>query len=101
MEAAPEFHLQELLATAVLLVGVSVAAIVLSKRVGLGAVLGLITVGIVLGPNTPGPVVHITSLTAAAEIGVVLLLFVIGLEIEPQRLWAMRRMLFGLGTCRC
>ena len=37
-------------------------------------------------------------MTAAAEIGVVLLLFVIGLEIEPQRLWAMRRMLFGLGT---
>ena len=97
-EVAPSVHLEELLATAVLLVGASAAAIVLSRRAGLGTVIGLIAVGVVLGPYTPGPVIDIAPVTAAAEIGVVLLLFVIGLEIEPQRLWAMRRMLFGLGT---
>ena len=97
-EVAPSVHLEELLATAVLLVGASAAAIVLSRRAGLGTVIGLIAVGIVLGPYTPGPVIDIAPVTAAAEIGVVLLLFVLGLEIEPQRLWAMRRMLFGLGT---
>ena len=97
-EVAPSVHLEELLATAVLLVGASAAAIVLSRRAGLGTVIGLIAVGIVLGPYTPGPVIDIAPVTAAAEIGIVLLLFVLGLEIEPQRLWAMRRMLFGLGT---
>ena len=97
-EVAPSVHLEELLATAVLLVGASAAAIVLSRRAGLGTVIGLIAVGIALGPYTPGPVIDIAPVTAAAEIGVVLLLFVLGLEIEPQRLWAMRRMLFGLGT---
>src|SRR6478609_3321060 len=97
-EATPAVHLEELLATAVLLIAASAAAIVLSRRAGLGTVIGLIAVGLVLGPYTPGPVIDITPVTAAAEIGVVLLLFVLGLEIEPRRLWAMRRMLFGLGT---
>jgi glutathione-regulated potassium-efflux system protein KefB len=98
VDIAPPVHLEQLLATAVLRVGASAAAIVLSRRAGLGTVIGLIAVGVMLGPHTPGPVIDIAPVTAAAEIGVVLLLFVIGLEIEPQRLWAMRRMLFGLGT---
>jgi glutathione-regulated potassium-efflux system protein KefB len=98
VETAPPVHLQELLATAVLLVGASAAAIVLSRRAGLGTVLGLIAVGVALGPYTPDLVIGTAPVSAAADIGVVLLLFVIGLEIEPQRLWAMRRMLFGLGT---
>lgn len=98
LESAPPVHLQELLATAVLLVGASAAAIVLSRRAGLGTVLGLISAGVVLGSYTSSSMVELAPVTAAAEIGVVLLLFVIGLEIEPRRLWAMRRMLFGLGT---
>lgn len=98
MDAVPHVDLQGLLTTAVLLTGASAAAIVLSRRAGVGTVLGLIAVGIALGPYTPGPVIDIRPLAGVAEIGVVLLLFVIGLEIEPKRLWAMRRMLFGLGT---
>ena len=70
----------------------------LFQRAGFGSVLGLLVVGIVLGPHTVGPVVSIGPIAAAAELGVVFLLFVIGLELEPQRIWAMRRTLFGLGT---
>ena len=91
-------HLDEILTAAVLLLGASAAAIALFQRAGLGSVLGLLCVGVVLGPNTIGPVVNIGPIAAAAELGVVFLLFVIGLEIEPRRIWAMRRQLFGLGT---
>ena len=91
-------HLDELLTAAVLLLGASAAAILLFQRAGFGSVLGLLVVGIVLGPHTTGPVVNIGPVAAAAELGVVFLLFVIGLELEPPRLWAMRRTLFGLGT---
>ena len=55
MDAVPQAHLQDLLTTAVLLIGASAAAIVLSRRVGLGSVLGLIVVGVIIGPYTPGP----------------------------------------------
>lgn len=98
MTGAPATHLHDLLTAAVLLVGASGIAIMLSRRAGLGTVLGLIAVGVVLGPHTPGFVVDMGPLAAATDIGVVLLLFVIGLELEPHRLWAMRRVLFGLGT---
>ena len=91
-------HLDELLTAAVLLLGASAAAIVLFQRAGFGSVLGLLVVGIALGPHTVGPVVNIGPIAAAAELGVVFLLFVIGLELEPGRIWAMRRTLFGLGT---
>lgn len=91
-------HLDEVLTAAVLLLGASAAAIVLFQRAGFGSVLGLLVVGVVLGPHTVGPVVNIGPIAAAAELGVVFLLFVIGLELEPARIWAMRRTLFGLGT---
>src|SRR5262245_459333 len=91
-------HLDELLTAAVLLLGASAAAITLFQRAGFGSVLGLLVVGIALGPHTGGPVVNIGPIAAAAELGVVFLLFVIGLELEPGRIWAMRRQLFGLGT---
>jgi glutathione-regulated potassium-efflux system ancillary protein KefC len=73
-------------------------AIALFQRAGLGSVLGLLCAGVLLGPHTVGPVVNIGPIIAASELGVVFLLFVIGLEIEPARIWAMRRHLFGLGT---
>ena len=70
LESAPPVHLQELLATSVLLVGASAAAIVLSRRAGLGTVLGLIGAGVVLGNYTPSSMVELAPVTAAAEIGV-------------------------------
>lgn len=98
MTDAPAAQLQDLLTTAVILVGASAAAMLLSRRAGLGSVLGLIAVGVALGPYTPGPRVSLGPLAAATDVGVVLLLFVLGLELEPRRLWDMRRVLFGLGT---
>lgn len=88
----------QLLTTAVLLLGVSAASVVLCQRAGFGSVLGLLASGVMLGPYTPGPVVDIGPLAAATELGVVFLLFIIGLELKPRRLWAMRRALLGLGT---
>ena len=83
-----------------LLVAVAAVAVAVFRRFGLGSILGLLVTGIVVGPHTPGPSVtsHVEDLRHFTELGVVLLLFVIGLEMHPQRLWAMRRSLFGLGS---
>jgi len=72
----------------------------ISKKLGLGSILGLLVAGMVVGPYTPGPVVteQVDSLRHIAEIGVVLLLFLIGLEMRPSKLWTMRRDVFGFGT---
>ena len=80
----------------VLLGGATIAA-PLFKRIGLGTVLGYISLGVLLGPvlayiGDGEDVLHV------AEIGVVLLLFLVGLELEPRKLWAMRREIFGLGA---
>ena len=79
----------------VLLCGAVVAA-PLFKKIGLGTVLGYLAAGIVIGPLlriiTDGEeILHF------AEFGVVLLLFIIGLELKPSRLWQLRRDIFGLG----
>lgn len=70
------------------------------KHLGLGSVLGLLVAGIVVGPHAPGPYVttHVDEVRHFTELGVVLLLFVIGLEMRPARLWALRREVFGLGS---
>jgi len=75
----------------------AVLAVPLSKRLGLGAVLGYLVAGVVMGPfgfrlvKDPDAVLHFS------EFGVVMLLFVIGLELSPSRLWVMRRSVFGAG----
>ncbi|KAA6186272.1 portal protein [Thiohalocapsa marina] len=86
--------------SAVLLLVAAAAAVALFRNFGLGSILGLLVAGILIGPHTPGPSVtsHVEDLRHFTELGVVLLLFVIGLEIHPRRLWDMRRMLFGLGS---
>ena len=85
-----------LFAEGLILVSGAVVAAPLFKRIGLGTVLGYLAAGIVIGPVlsfiTDGEeILHF------AELGVVLLLFVIGLELKPSRLWTMRRDIFGLG----
>jgi CPA2 family monovalent cation:H+ antiporter-2 len=81
--------------TLILLAGAVVAA-PLAKRTGLGTVLGYLLVGVIMGP-----VLRIVGggnqILDFAELGVVLLLFLIGLELTPSRLWSMRREIFGLG----
>ena len=81
---------------AVLLAGAVVAA-PLFKKIGLGTVLGYIAVGIILGPAI-GYMRGGEDVLHVAEIGVVLLLFLVGLELKPARLWDMRTEIFGLGA---
>ncbi|AMS12875.1 potassium transporter [Pseudomonas chlororaphis] len=82
----------------VTLLGAAVVAVPLFKRLGLGSVLGYLAAGLVIGPfglglfNDPQTILH------TAELGVVMFLFVIGLEMRPSHLWSMRRDIFGLGS---
>lgn len=86
--------------SAVVLLVVAATAVAVFRRFGLGSILGLLVTGVIVGPHTPGPFVttEVDSVRQFAEIGVVLLLFLIGLEMKPSRLWGLRRMLFGLGS---
>ena len=81
---------------ALLLLGGAVVSAPLFKRIGLGTVLGYLAAGVVIGPIAR----FITGgeeILSVAELGVVFLLFIIGLELKPTRLWALRRDIFGLG----
>ena len=69
----------------------------LAKYIKIGAVLGDLIAGVVIGPHLLGVFRNTGNVVHVAEFGVVLLLFIIGLELRPQRLWAMRRAVFGLG----
>jgi glutathione-regulated potassium-efflux system protein KefB len=92
-------ELESLLFSAVLLLGAAAVGVALFKQLGLGSVLGLLVAGIIVGPHAPGPYVttHVDEVRHFTELGVVLLLFIIGLEMRPARLWALRREVFGLG----
>ena len=70
----------------------------LAVRLGLGSILGYLVAGVVIGPVGFALVSDPTAILHASELGVVLMLFVIGLELEPQRLWAMRAAVFGGGA---
>lgn len=82
----------------VALLGAGVIAVPLFRRLGLGSVLGYLAAGLAIGPfglgliNDPQAVLH------AAELGVVLFLFIVGLEMEPAKLWSLRKQIFGLGV---
>nr|WP_210382313.1 monovalent cation:proton antiporter-2 (CPA2) family protein [Jiella sonneratiae] len=82
-----------------MLLGVGVAAGALFKRIGLGTVLGYLAAGTLMGPvlRVIGEGEQILSV---GELGVVFLLFIIGLELKPDRLWALRRQIFGLGLAQ-
>lgn len=86
-------------ATALLtLLAASVLLVPLFKRFGLGSVLGYLVAGIAVGPYGLGVVSRPESVLHTAELGVTLLMFLIGLELQPSRLWALRRQVFGLGA---
>lgn len=73
-------------------------AVVLARKVGFGAVLGYLFAGVLVGPWGLRLVTDVDSILHFSEIGVVFLLFIIGLELQPARLWVLRRSVFGLGT---
>ncbi|WP_046115963.1 monovalent cation:proton antiporter-2 (CPA2) family protein [Aquincola tertiaricarbonis] len=82
----------------VLLLGVSVVAVPLFIRLGLGAVLGYLAAGILVGPFGLGWFKEAGAILHIAELGVVMFLFVVGLEMRPSHLWGLRRAIFGLGS---
>jgi glutathione-regulated potassium-efflux system protein KefB len=90
-------HSSELLA-AVALLGAAVIAIPIFKRLGLGSIIGYLVAGMVIGPFGLRIFTDPASILSIAEFGVVLLLFVIGLEMKPSRLWSLRKQIFGLGV---
>ncbi len=75
----------------------AVVSVPLFKRLGLGSVLGYLAAGVVIGPWGVKLVSNVENILHFSELGVVFLLFLIGLELQPSRLWAMRRSVFGLG----
>ena len=89
-----------LLESSTILLGAALVAVPLFKRLGLGSVLGYLAAGIALGPTGFAVVGHPEELLHFSELGVVLLLFLIGLELDPARLWAMRNTVFGLGAAQ-
>lgn len=82
-----------------LLLGGTVVTAPIFKKLGLGTVLGYLAAGVVIGPVLHG-ITDSESVFGVAELGVVFLLFIIGLELKPSRLWQMRKDIFGLGTAQ-
>jgi len=78
----------------------AVIAVPLFQRFGLGAVLGYLAAGVLIGPAVLGLVPDVEQVLHFAEMGVVLLLFIIGLELRPSRLWTMRKSIFGFGAAQ-
>lgn len=92
-----EAHSISLIAPVVLLAA-AVIAVPIFKRIGLGSVLGYLVAGLIIGPFGFAFFHDSTSILHIAELGIVMYLFVIGLEMQPSHLWSLRREIFGLGT---
>ena len=90
-------HVNPILLQAALYFAAAVVSVLVAKRMGLGSVAGYLLAGIAIGPWGLKVVREFEDMRVFAELGVVLLLFVIGLELEPRRLWSMRGRLLGLG----
>lgn len=82
----------------VILLAAAVIAVPIFKRIGLGSVLGYLTAGLIIGPFGFAFFSDSTSILHIAELGIVMYLFLIGLEMKPSHLWSLRREIFGLGT---
>ena len=80
-----------------LLLGFALAFVLLFRRLGLGATLGYLVAGAVVGPHVLGLIGDAEEMSGVGELGIVLLLFVVGLELNPARLWRLKREIFGLG----
>ena len=89
-----------MLTTLVALLAAATIAVPLTRRAGFGSVLGYLIAGIIIGPAGIGLITNVDEITSIAGLGVVMLLFLIGLEVRPQRLWVMRRAVFGLGSAQ-
>jgi len=81
----------------VALLASGVAAVPLFRRLGLGSVLGYFAAGLLIGPSVLGIFDDPETMLHVSELGVVMFLFLIGIELRPQKLWAMRGQIFGVG----
>ena len=88
------------LTNAAIYLGAAVVGVAIFKRAGLGSILGYLAAGAVIGPSMLGLIAEAEAVLHIAEFGVVLLLFVIGLELQADRLWRMRGEIFGLGLAQ-
>jgi glutathione-regulated potassium-efflux system protein KefB len=93
-------HEGNLLQAAVVFLCAAVLTVPLAKRLQLGAVLGYLFAGVIIGPAVLGLIGNPQSVSHISELGVVLLLFIIGLELSPRRLWVMRKAVFGVGLAQ-
>jgi len=87
-----------LLAQIAIFLAAAVIAIPIFRRFKLGSVLGYLTAGIIIGPSSLGLISSVDATQNIAQFGIVLLMFVIGLELQPSRLWVLRKSIFGLGS---
>jgi monovalent cation:proton antiporter-2 (CPA2) family protein len=86
------------LAQVAILLTAAVAAVSLFRLLKMSSILGFLAAGLIIGPWGLRLITDVSSILHASEFGVVLLLFIIGLELQPTRLWVMRRTVFGLGS---
>lgn len=80
-----------------ILIAAAVVFVPLGRRLGVGSILGYLAAGAAIGPWVLGFVTDVEAIRHVAEFGVVFLLFLIGIEMKPRRLWTMRRQVFGMG----
>ena len=83
-----------------LMLGAALVFVTIFRRLGLGATLGYIVGGAVIGPYALGLIPEPEALASVSEIGIALLLFLVGLELNPSRLWRLRKDIFGLGLAQ-
>lgn len=97
MEEAGHNVIADVLASGAILLGAALISVLLFRKLGLGAVLGYLVAGIVIGPDVMGFTGDAQTILGYSEIGIILLLFLVGLELSPRRLWLMRRDIFLFG----
>lgn len=90
----------EFLEETAIFLGTAVIAVPLFRRLGFGSVLGYLAAGVVIGPWALGLISDSENILRFAELGVVFLLFLVGLELRPHRLWVLRKQVFGLGMAQ-
>jgi len=88
---------ESLLYDAVVLLGFGLLFVLIFRRLGLGATLGYLVAGALVGPQALHLVGGAEGKLGIAELGITLLLFIVGLELNPQRLWTLKKEIFGLG----
>ena len=96
----PAAQRSSMLTTIVYLLAASVVFVSLSRRAGFGSILGYLVAGAVIGPAALRLVTDVDTIKEISEFGVLMLLFLVGLELRPQRIWLMRRAVFGLGAAQ-